>query len=197
MKFVRLRDDLHKLWREARSRVLVVTALALIAAAIGATGYWRSALAANMTIEALRAGRDIEVDADSRPELLLARIAFLTTRHEIDRARVLLEALDRAGGDAMRARGHYLLANSLLRKALDDIERSEFEAANPFVNLAKREYRRALQILPQFWDAKFNLDVAARLVRDFPQFERKNGDERSADPKTLWTDIPGKPKGLP
>ncbi|MBM3654860.1 MAG: MxaK protein, partial [Alphaproteobacteria bacterium] len=50
---------------------------------------------------------------------------------------------------------------------------------------------------PEYWDAKYNLDVAVRLVRDFPDFERKSGDELSADPKKLWTDIPGKPKGLP
>ncbi|MGD9659104.1 MAG: MxaK protein, partial [Methylocystis sp.] len=31
----------------------------------------------------------------------------------------------------------------------------------------------------------------------FPDFERKGGDELSADPTKLWTDIPGKPKGLP
>jgi mxaK protein len=87
--------------------------------------------------------------------------------------------------------------DALLRRAFDHIERSELEPANPFVNLAKREYRRALQLAPDYWDAKFNFDVAARLVRDFPDFERNSGDELSADPKKLWTDIPGKPKGLP
>ncbi|MGD9541234.1 MxaK protein [Methylocystis sp.] len=158
---------------------------------------WRGAIDANNAIEALDQGRDIAVDTNARSETLLARIAFLAKRGEIDRARALVEALDRSANVDMRARGHYLLANALLRKAFGLIERSEVDAANPFVNLAKREYRRALQLAPDYWDAKYNLDVAARLVRDFPDYERKSGDELSADPKKLWTDIPGKPKGLP
>lgn len=197
MTFARQRDRLWTLWRETRSSLLIVATLALAAAAIAAAIGWRGAVDANKTIAALRGGRDVQVDVDSRPELLLAQIAYLVTRSEIDRARILLEALDRRGENEIRARGHYLLANALLRNAFEHIERSELEAASPFVNLAKREYRRALQLLPALWDAKYNLDVASRLVRDFPEFERNNGDELSAEPKKLWTDIPGKPKGLP
>ncbi len=185
------------LWREARSSLLVALCLALLVATAMSLVDWRGAIDANDAIEGLEQGRDIGVDASARPETLLARIAFLAKRGEIDRARAMVEALDRSENFDLRARGHYLLANALLRKAFDHIERSELDAANPFVNLAKREYRRALQLAPQYWDAKFNLDVAARLVRDFPDFERKGGDELSVDPKKLWTDIPGKPKGLP
>ncbi|WP_442756098.1 MxaK protein [Methylocystis sp. JAN1] len=178
--------------------------MALVAAAFGlafATVFegveWRRAVASNDMIEVLRAGRDVPVDRDAQPEELFARIAFLAKRDRLDQARGFLEALDRSGDAPMRARAHYLIANALLRTALEHIEKSELEAAGPFVNLSKREYRRALQLDPEFWDAKFNIDVAARLVRDFPDFERKSGDELSADPKKLWTDIPGKPKGLP
>jgi mxaK protein len=131
------------------------------------------------------------------PELVLARIAFLTTRGDLDRSRVLVELLDRNGDASLRARGHYHLANGLLRKALDQVQSSQIEAATPFINLAKREYRRALELAPDDWDAKFNFDVAARLIRDFPEYEKKSGDELTADPKKLWTDVPGKPKGLP
>jgi mxaK protein len=192
-----LRARATALWRETRSSFLVALCLAFIVSAAAALIDWRGAVDANDVIEALRQGRDIPVEATARPETLLARIAFLAKRSEIDRARAMVEALDRSANMDMRARGRYLLANALLRKAFDHIERSEFDAANPFVNLAKREYRRALQLAPDDWDAKFNMDVAARLVRDFPDFERKGGDELSADPKKLWTDIPGKPKGLP
>jgi mxaK protein len=196
-KIAILRDKVRALWRQTRSFVLVALCLALVVTTVALLLQWRGAVEANDTIEALRAGRDIVVDANARPETLLARIGFLAARSDVDRARASVEALDRSGSSEARARGHYLLGNALLRKAFDQIQRSELEAANPFVNLAKREYRRALQLAPDYWDAKFNLDVAARLVRDFPDFERKSGDELSADPKKLWTDIPGKPKGLP
>lgn len=197
MTLARLRDRLRMLWRETRSSLLIVATLALAGGAIGALIAWRGAVDVNTTIAALRGGRDAQVDVNSRPELVLAQIADLARRSEIDRARVLMEVLDRRGRSEIRARGHYLLANALLRQAFEHIERSELEAAGPFVNLAKREYRGALQLLPEFWDAKYNIDVAARLVRDFPEFERNNGDELGAEPKKLWTDIPGKPKGLP
>jgi mxaK protein len=186
-----------KFWRRSRSTIFSGLVVALSAAAIAAFVDWRHVEAENRMIEALNAGRDIDVGGEARPEVLLARIGFLSARSEFDRARVLLEALDRNGGPQTRARGHYLLANSLLRQALTHIEGSELDAASPFVNLAKREYRRALQLYAEYWDAKYNLDVAARLVRDFSEFERKSGDELTVDPKKLWTDIPGKPKGLP
>ncbi|MCQ4191575.1 MxaK protein [Methylocystis suflitae] len=192
-----LRNKTRALWRETKSSFLIAIFLALILTTAALLAEWRGAVDANDAIEALREGRDVAVEANGWPETILARVAFLAARSEIDRARALVEALDRSASIEARARGHYLLANALLRKAFDHIERSELEAANPFVNLAKREYRRALQLAPDYWDAKFNLDVAARIVRDFPDFERNSGDELSADPKKLWTDIPGKPKGLP
>jgi mxaK protein len=192
-----LRKTILDNWRAQRSAFLVAVFLAFVAATVFEGVEWRRAVATNDVIEALRAGRDVPVDVEARPEALLARLAFLTKRDELDQARRMLEALDRSGDAQLRARAHYLVANALLRTALEHIERSELEAANPFVNLSKREYRRALQIDPELWDAKFNIDVAARLVRDFPDFERKSGDELGVDPKKLWTDIPGKPKGLP
>nr|WP_244532325.1 MxaK protein [Methylocapsa palsarum] len=186
-----------RIWRRLRSPLLIATTIALCAAALFFAAMWRRAMDGNAQIAALGAGRDVEVDPGARPELLLARIAFLTSRGEVDRARPYVDAFDRSESDELKSRGHYLLANALLRKALDLIERSQLDAAGPLVILAKREYRRALQLHPEFWDAKYNLDVAARLVRDNPEFEHKNGDELSADPKMLWTDIPGAPKGLP
>ncbi len=193
----RLRERPFGIWRARRSALLVVLAVTLLVATLVEFVRWRRAIIANDIIEALRTGHNIDVATDAPPEALLARIAYLAKRSELDQARMLVEALDRSGEAEMRARGHYLLANALLRAGLEHIEKSELEAATPYVNLSKREYRRALQLNPDYWDAKFNFDVAARLVRDFPDFERKSGDELSADPKKLWTDIPGKPKGLP
>lgn len=191
------RDKVRALWRQTRSSILVALCLAFIMATAASLIDWRGTVEANDTIEALRQRRDVAVEVNARSEALVARVAFFSARNDVDRARASVETLDRSGSIELRARGHYLLANALLRRAFEQIQRSEMEAANPFVNLAKREYRRALQLAPHYWDAKFNLDVAARLVRDFPDFERKSGDELSADPKKLWTDIPGKPKGLP
>lgn len=188
---------LTRLWRETRSTVLVVAAIIAAAAAIHAGLSWRDAVNINSEILALGAGRDRPVADDAAPELLLARIEFLAQRNEIDSVRMLLDALDRPGREELGAKGRYALGNALLRKAFDLIENGDLDSAGPFVNLSKREYRRALQLAPSYWDAKFNFDVATRLTRDYPSFEQENGDELETEPKKLWTDAPGIPKGLP
>ena len=191
------REDLARAWRNYRSMLLVIVALAGAAGTFFSASQWRNSIFVNTEISSLLAGRDTPVATDAKPELLLARIEFLTRRDEIDAARVLMDALDRDGRDDLSAMGRYALANALLRKAFDLIERGDLDGAAPFVNLSKREYRRALQLAPSYWDAKFNFDVASRLVRDYPSFEQENGDELQAEPKKLWTDAPGVPKGLP
>jgi mxaK protein len=77
------------------------------------------------------------------------------------------------------------------------IEGGALDKAIPLTKLAKDDYRRALSLDPDFWDAKFNFDVAMRLVRDLPGYEQE-GEEAPPDAKTrLWTDLPGVPRGLP
>ncbi|OAI30797.1 MxaK protein [Methylosinus sp. R-45379] len=181
-------------WRS--TLLLALLAAALAGALQNAIAAWRVRVD-NAAIGALAAGRDIETDSASAPELIAARIEFLAEREEFDKARALLEPLGAAGRDELSATAHYDLGNALLRHAFDLLERGQLEPAGPFVELARREYRRALQYRPEFWDAKYNLDVAARLVRDNPQLEHSGGDELPADPKKIWTDIPGAPKGLP
>ena len=192
-----LRESTARVWRNHRSMLLVAVTLAGVAGTLSSALQWRNAIVVSKEISALRAGHDTPVATDAKPELLLARIEFLAQRDEIDGARVLVDALDRGGREDLSATGRYTLANALLRRAFDLIERGDLDGAGPFVNLSKREYRRALQLAPSYWDAKFNFDVASRLVRDYPSFEQENGDELQAEPKKLWTDVPGVPKGLP
>ena len=186
-----------RLWRATRSTALLLAAIVSAAAALYAGLSWRNALNINSEIVALRAGGDRPVAVEAAPALLLARVEFLAQRDAIDPARMLLDALDRPGREDLAAKGRYALGNALLRKAFELIENGDLDGAGPFVNLSKREYRRALALTPAYWDAKFNLDVAARLIRDYPSFEQENGDELETEPKTLWSDVPGIPKGLP
>ncbi|BBU60994.1 hypothetical protein MSC49_09290 [Methylosinus sp. C49] len=193
-QFLQTLARLFARWRSAL--LLALLAAALVGALQNAIAAWRVRVD-NAAIGALAAGRDIETDSTSAPELIAARVKFLAEREEFDKARALLEPLGAAGRDELSAIAHYDLGNALLRRAFDLLERGQLEPAGPFVELARREYRRALQYRPEFWDAKYNLDVAARLVRDNPQLEHSGGDELPADPKKIWTDIPGAPKGLP
>ncbi|TNC14030.1 MxaK protein [Methylobacterium terricola] len=188
---------LRRAWGPVRPVLLVGLPLAAAAEALACAGLaWRDGNA-NRAIAALEAGQDRPVAADAVPELLLARIRFLAARDRLDEAEPLTAALDGGGAPALRALAQIALGNARLRQAFARLEAGDLERATPLVGLARQAYRRALTLRPEAWDAKFNLDVASRLVRDFPERGREQGEEMQADPKTIWTDIPGQPRGLP
>jgi mxaK protein len=98
---------------------------------------------------------------------------------------------------AVQVRMLYNMANARLRAAIKATEQGKFDKAIPLVALAKAEYRSALRLAPLDWEAKHNLDVAMRLVRDLPRGEAEEKTEPETTPSKLWTDLPGIPKGLP
>lgn len=151
----------------------------------------------NRTIAALAAGRDVPVAQDAAPRVLLARAHFLIIRDRLDEAQPLVDRLARDGEPPLAVAALYDLANARLRLAISHLERMQIDPAIPQVRLAKAAYRAALAREPGFWDAKYNLDVAMRLVRDFPQIEQEPQEDAQETPKRLWTDLPGLPKGLP
>ncbi len=57
----------------------------------------------------------------------------------------------------------------------------------------------ALRLVQSSASTKFDqtVDVASRLIRDYPELSRGEGDELRVEPKKIWTDIPGQPKGGP
>lgn len=193
----RLGAEIRRAWRAGRPHLLVLLPILLLALAIlSALSAW-SAARTNAAIAALEAGREVAVAPDAPGPLLVARVKFLARRDRLDEAEPLLESLDRRGSPEQAARARYSVANARIREAFRMIERSELDKAGPQVTLARQDYRRALQAKPDFWDAKFNFDVASRLIRDFPEFDRTFGDEMKAEPKQIWTDIPGQPRGGP
>ncbi|MBS7538861.1 hypothetical protein KHC27_07925 [Ancylobacter lacus] len=182
-------------------RFLLWATLAVLAASligVGTAG-WRLARAArdNAAIDALAAGRDLPLGPAAGPEAAMARLHFLLLRGRLDEARPVLAAVVARGAPALAAAALYDTANARLRKALEHLEVGQIDAAIPLVRLAKDSYRRALLIDPSFWDAKYNLDIAMRLVRDFPQLDQDGEEPPPEAAKRLWTDLPGIPKGLP
>ena len=190
-------DMLRRTWIRTRSNLFLSLPIVLALASFGfGVAAWR-AERANGTIAALDAKNDIVVGLDAPAPVLVARVRFLAQRDRLGETEPLIAALDRANASEAAARARYLVANARVRDAFTLITRSELDKAGPQVTLARQDYRRALHDRPDFWDAKFNLDVASRLIRDYPEFERKEGEEIQADPKKIWTDIPGQPKGGP
>jgi mxaK protein len=189
--------DFRAAWGRARPRLLLALPVLLLAgAAACGLSAWRG-VRANAGIAALDAGRDVPITAEAPAPLRLARVMALTRRGQTEEAEGLIETLETGPETQLGARARYALANARLRRAFAHLARNELDPAGPLITLARQDYRRALQAWPDFWDAKFNLDVASRLLRDFPEFDRKSGDELKAEPKKIWTDIPGQPRGAP
>lgn len=184
-----------------RERVVIPALSLLLVAGLGAAGYFVTRLVldwqANGEIAALGTGHDVPVGANARPEVLFARLAFLTTRDRFDEAQPLMNRIAATGDRAIASAAYYDLSNARLRAALEHLGINEIDPAVPLVRLAKEGYRRALALDPGFWDAKYNLDIAMRLVRDFPQIEASGEELPPEAAKRLWTDLPGLPQGLP
>lgn len=190
------------LWRIRWGDVKAATLTTLLVAGVGgaAVSGWLlfEKQRANAAIDRMRTGTEIPVDASSaQPALLEARAAFLLRRNRIDEAQpVLDEAAERAPAD-VNVRMLYNMGNARLRAAIAAIEKGDYDKAIPLVTLAKSEYRAALRFDPADWDAKYNFDVAMRLVRDLPQAVGEDEEKPLETPDKLWTDLPGAPKGLP
>jgi mxaK protein len=191
------RGHAWRAWSRLRPQIILALPVLLLGlAAAFSLQAWRTD-GANGTIAALEGGRDVAVAADAPAPVLTARVGFLAGRGRLEEAEPLLAALDAGGDPGAVARARYLVANARMREAFGQLALGELGKAGPQVTLARQDYRRALSAQPQFWDAKFNLDVASRLIRDYPELSRGDGDELRVEPKKIWTDIPGQPKGGP
>ncbi|MGH8531715.1 MAG: hypothetical protein ACREV1_03045, partial [Gammaproteobacteria bacterium] len=149
----------------------------------------------NRAIERLLTGEDIPVTEDE-PEVMFARAHWLMQKNRGDEAIELFNRLEGKGDPEFRARLHYNLGNLYLTRAIALTERSEFAHAFTLTMLAKDLYREALRLDSRDWDAKYNLEVAMRLVPDLPQAETDEPDKQRRQ-QGLWSSIPGFPRGLP
>ena len=152
---------------------------------------------ANRNIRELVSGHDVPIDARrAHPQEILARVNESVRRDHIDDAQSTLSIAEENLPPEVRAAALYNIANARTLMAGEAVRTGKLDSAAALINLAKSEYRLALKLDPENWDARYNIDVAMRIVRDLPQAD--NPDTTSpATPKKLWTDLPGIPKGLP
>jgi len=189
-------DRLDRLWQRFRTAFLVGLVVALALSAAVATFLLGLNAARNRTIAALTNGQDRAVAINAVPEVLFARVYFLLTHNRLDDIPPLVNMLDFRGSPRLRAELHYDIANTRLKLAFDKIDNAEFDAAGALVGLAREDYREALRLNPDNWDARFNFDVASRLIREYPSFGF-TPDERRLGPRPLWTELPNTPRGEP
>ncbi|MFZ0496486.1 MAG: hypothetical protein WBE80_01800 [Methylocella sp.] len=187
-------------WPDAYRRFISTGAgvllLISLVALMCATVVLLSEYSGNRTVAALRADRDVLVNDSAPVEVLFARACFLLSHERIEEAQVLSEILAQRDDTKVFPSLLFNLGNARLRQAFGLITNEDLSGAIPFVNLAKRDFRRVLELEPDNWNAKYNLDVAMRLVRDYPLGQENEGDTLPAS-KQLWPDMPGIPEGLP
>ncbi|AFJ01478.1 hypothetical protein Q7C_299 [Methylophaga frappieri] len=88
---------------------------------------------------------------------------------------------------------YYNRGNINLRKALS--MSSADGRLLPLIELAKQDYRSALQLNADLWEARYNLEVALRIVPEDPDLEsdfEKNeiSSQRSIESKAFKIDLP-------
>jgi mxaK protein len=189
---------LFRFMARARGPAYWLALVASVAALAGSGWLYYDAQRQNGVIQRLAGGEDVAIDIAAAPDaVLLARAHYLLARDRIDEAQTIVDVSAARSAPGTRAALLYNLANARLRIAIQSIEQGALDKAIASVNLAKTAYRLALRIDPEAWDAKFNLDIAMRLVRDLPQQEETVEEQSPEEPKQLWTDLPGVPKGLP
>lgn len=175
----------------------IITLLACSAAALGYFLWQLHVLnRQNADISALLAGEDVG-QASQGGEVRLARASFLLARDRFDDAQAAVDAAKPSAEPTVMARMLYNQANANMRRGFAAIEGGKPDAAIPLTKLAKEAYREALRLDPMFWNAKYNYDVAARLMRDFPGYEQEGEDVPPEAEVKLWTDLPGTPQGAP
>lgn len=185
-------------WRRLRERVIVTGLVSALTASLVLGALLARALGENEIIRALVRGEEAPVSVERHGgNVIAAKALFFLVRDRKDEAQALLDAAAPGLDDSTRARMLFNHANAHVRDAIGKIEKGALDAAIPLVMLAKEQYRQSLRLEPGAWDVKYNFDVAMRLVRDFPGYEKETEEPPADAPKRLLTDLPGTPRGEP
>lgn len=153
----------------------------------------------NRWLAVLANGHDIAADtlATAAPQVRLARAAYLHDKQRYSEALDTLSMLMDQPDRDLQTQSRYNLGNVYLSRAMAEIDAGHVEQAMPLLNLAKQAYRQALTLDSRFWDAKYNLELAMRLLPEFDRISDRQDDDNNTQPAQLWTTVPGFPRGLP
>ncbi|WAR44116.1 hypothetical protein [Methylomonas rapida] len=153
----------------------------------------------NQWLAELRAGQDVAIDKvmTAAPELRLARAIVLKQKQRYDEALETLGLIVDQGGNTLQVQSRYNLGNLYLTLAMAEVDAGRINQAMPLLTLAKQAYRQALKLDSGFWDAKYNLELAMKLLPEFDRISPNEPDDDAAKPSQLWTTVPGFPRGLP
>lgn len=127
------------------------------------------------------------------PRAHFAKAQQLATEEENDLALEQLTLVLGYAGNPLMADAYFNRGNINLRQALT-MTNSDARLI-PLIELAKQDYRSALSLAPTMWDARYNLEVALRVVSEDPDIDgdfEKNviSSQRSIESKGFKVDLP-------
>jgi mxaK protein len=153
----------------------------------------------NQWMTELSEGHDIAIDklVTAAPQVRLARAVYLRQKQRYNEVLDTLSLVVSQGDSRLQSLSRYNLGNVYLTQAMTEVEAGRINQALPLLTLAKQAYRQALTLDSGFWDAKYNLELAMRLLPEFDRISPAEPDDDAAKPSQLWTTVPGFPRGLP
>lgn len=142
------------------------------------------------------------LNQDASEEAIFANAAYWAKHHDSKKSLMLYAQLQSSNDNALRRNVHYNIANHYLRQAyttLNETGLASWDKVSPLLSIAKESYRDALRIDPSYMDAKYNYELALRLI---PTIESKSqrmteSEDDLETPPEGWPAIPGFPRGMP
>lgn len=135
--------------------------------------------------------------------VLFARAHGLQRAGEWDAALSAYAEAEALGSPAIAHAARLNASNIHLRRAIDiAVNEGAAQRAITLVELAKAGYRRVLRDRPDDWNARYNLELAQRLVPDYEVRNwRRSGNEAKVEEalkrdKSAWTEMVGTPRGM-
>ncbi len=150
-------------------------------------------------ITQLNQGKDIAEERlkNAPPEVYIARASYLTKKHRYKEAQASLSKIMNQGSQKIQSISQYNLGNTYLLEAMEMAESMQINEATALAALAKQAYKQALMLNSQYWDAKYNLEVAMRLLPEMDRITMERDDPIAEKKAKLWATVPGFPRGLP
>lgn len=154
-------------------------------------------------IQGIAQGKEEPIVLENHSLVLFAQAQQYGFREQLDEATLLSETLaldtQSAAQQTLAAEALYNLANARLRQGISWLEQGRLERAAQPLLLARDYYMRSLALAPEHWNARYNLDITARMVRQLPRQAIQEDDEATEveKPEELWSEVPGIPRGLP
>lgn len=144
-----------------------------------------------------------ETVAHAPPEVVFAHALALKQAGRDEDALGAYAEAEVLGNETLRHAVRVNVANLYLERGLA-AARDEGNAQRAIVllQLAKTGFRRALRDHPDDWDARYNLELAMRLLPDLEMRNwRRSGTESEVEDdtkkdKSAWTEMVGQPRGM-